>query len=402
MPLFEGLSIDDPKVIILDIGSAYTKCGLAGETGPRCIIPSKVKNTRTKEVVDVWSYGSVSELYENLKDLLYVLIFRHLLVTPRDRRVVVVESLLCPSDFRETLAQVLFKHYEVGSVLYAPAPLVGLLPLGAGVGLVLDVGHSHTSVVPVYEGIPIMKGWQSIPLAGKAIESRIKAQLLEHGTLSSSQTQHEAVSEHQDAITNEVLEDIKVRCCFITEYSRGQQIQEVTMRGGHANKLPPPPPDTDYPLDGGSVLNVSGRIREHSGEVLFEQDNEETSIATLLLDALVECPIDTRAALAANVLVMGGTAMLPGFMHRLQLELSNLLLKPVYASQLGVKQFRFHRPPSKENYTAWLGGAMIGAVETLAMKSLSRDAFLQRGRLPDWCQVGGGGAADDNKPPNKL
>lgn len=387
MPLFEGLSIDDPKVIILDIGSAYTKCGLAGETGPRCIVPSKVKNARTSEVVDVWNYSCSSELYENLKDLLYVLIFRHLLVTPKDRRVVVVESLLCPSDFRETLAQVLFKHYEVGSVLFAPSHLVALLTLGTNVGLVVDVGHAETVVVPVYEGIPIMKGWQSIPLAGKAIQSRIKGQLLEHGTMSTAEQQHQAVTEHQESITDEVLEDIKVRCCFITEYSRGQQIQEVTMRGGHANKLPPPPPDTDYQLDGGSVLNVSGRIREHSGEVLFEQDNEETSIATLLLDALVQCPIDTRTALASNVVVMGGTAMLPGFMHRLQMELTQLLQRPVYAEQLGVKQFRYHRPPSKENYTAWLGGAMIGAVETLAMKSLSRDAYLQKGRLPDWCCV---------------
>ncbi|XP_005099682.1 actin-related protein 10 [Aplysia californica] len=387
MPFFEGLSIDDPKVIILDIGAAYTKCGLAGETGPRCIIPSHVKNARRSEIVNIWDYSSVGELYENLKDLLYTLIFRHLLVTPKDRRVVVVESLLCPSEFRETLAKVLFKHYEVGSVLFAPSHLVALLTLGTNFGLVVDVGFQETVVVPVYEGIPIMKGWQSIPLAGKAIQSRIKSQLLEHGTVSTAEQQHQAVSGLKETITDEVLEDIKVRCCFITEYSRGQQIQEVTMRGGHANKLPPPPPDTDYPLDDGSVLNVSGRIREHSGEVLFEQDNEETSIATLLLDSLVQCPLDTRKPLASNVLVMGGTAMMPGFYHRLQLELSNLLKKPVYANQLGVKQFRFHKAPAKENYTAWLGGSLIGAVETLPLKSLSRDVYLQRGKLPDWCCV---------------
>merc|ERR1719376_844755 len=124
MPYFEALSIDDPKVIVVDIGTAYTKCGLAGETAPRCIIPSKVTNSRTKEVVDVWDYSSAAELYENLKTLLYTLIFRHLLVTPKDRRVVVVESFLCPSEFRETLAEVLFKHYEVGSVLFAPSHLV--------------------------------------------------------------------------------------------------------------------------------------------------------------------------------------------------------------------------------------------------------------------------------------
>lgn len=40
---------------------------------------------------------------------------RHLLVNPRDRRVVIIESILCPSHFRETLTKVFFKQFEVQS-----------------------------------------------------------------------------------------------------------------------------------------------------------------------------------------------------------------------------------------------------------------------------------------------
>ncbi|CAL1542111.1 unnamed protein product [Lymnaea stagnalis] len=387
MSLYENLSIEDQKAFVVDIGAAYVKCGLAGENGPTCIIPSLSKNSRTGQVVKIWDYKNTEELYEYLKDLLYTLLFRHLLLTPRDKRVVVIESILCPSDFRDTLARVLYKHFEVGCVLFAPSHLLSLLTLGTNIGLVIDVGYQETLVIPIYEGIHILKGLQSIPLAGKAIESRIKSQLMEHGTVCTADKQHQAVASIPDIVTDELLEDIKIRCCFVTEYTRGQQIQDVTMRGGHANKLPPPPPDTDYPLDGSSVLNVSGRIREHSCEVLFELDSEEASIATIVLDALVKCPIDTRIALASNILVMGGTAMMPGFYHRLQLELSNLLKKPKYAQQLGIKGFRFHKAPAKENYTAWLGGALIGALETLASKSLSRDVYLQKGKLPDWCCI---------------
>lgn len=35
------------------------------------------------------------------------------MVNPRDHRVVVIESLLCPSHFRNTLARVLFNHLNV-------------------------------------------------------------------------------------------------------------------------------------------------------------------------------------------------------------------------------------------------------------------------------------------------
>lgn len=41
--------------------------------------------------------------------------FRHLLVNPRDRRVVIIESILCPSHFRETLTKVFFKQFEVST-----------------------------------------------------------------------------------------------------------------------------------------------------------------------------------------------------------------------------------------------------------------------------------------------
>lgn len=47
----------------------------------------------------------------------FVLFFssRHLLVNPRDRRVVIIESILCPSHFRETLTKVFFKQFEVST-----------------------------------------------------------------------------------------------------------------------------------------------------------------------------------------------------------------------------------------------------------------------------------------------
>lgn len=38
---------------------------------------------------------------------------RYVLVSPKERKVVIVESVLCPTEIRETLARVLFRHFEV-------------------------------------------------------------------------------------------------------------------------------------------------------------------------------------------------------------------------------------------------------------------------------------------------
>ncbi|KAK6181627.1 hypothetical protein SNE40_009449 [Patella caerulea] len=150
MPLYESLTYStDKTVVVIDIGRAYTKCGIAADTAPRCIIPSVVIDSATGKTHNLWDYSNIDELYENLKDFLYKLYFRSLLVNPKDRPVVVVESLLCPTAFKETLAKVLYKHYEVSCCLFAPCHMVALLTLGGNIGLVIDVGYEETVVIPV-------------------------------------------------------------------------------------------------------------------------------------------------------------------------------------------------------------------------------------------------------------
>lgn len=50
--------------------------------------------------------------------------------------------------------------------------------------------------------------------------------------------------------------------------------------------------------------------------------------------------------------------MLPGFKHRLMTELQDLVTAPKYRSKLGISTFKFHSPPAKDNYVAWLGGTL--------------------------------------------
>uniref|UniRef100_A0A8C6AEY1 Uncharacterized protein n=1 Tax=Monodon monoceros TaxID=40151 RepID=A0A8C6AEY1_MONMO len=110
MLLYEGLGTGGEKMAV---------CRFAGETGPRCIIPSVIKKKAgMPKPIKVVQYNiNTEELYSYLKEFIHILYFRHLLVNPRDRRVVVIESVLCPSHFRETLTRVLFKYFEVPSVL---------------------------------------------------------------------------------------------------------------------------------------------------------------------------------------------------------------------------------------------------------------------------------------------
>ena len=69
-----------------------------------------------------------------------------------------------------------------------------------------------------------------------------------------------------------------------------------------------------------------------------------------------QSPIDMRRDLAENIVLIGGTTMLPGFHHRLCVELYHLLKNNKYQNELSIKLFRFHKLPTKENCACWLGG----------------------------------------------
>uniref|UniRef100_A0AAZ3SNK8 Actin-related protein 10 n=1 Tax=Oncorhynchus tshawytscha TaxID=74940 RepID=A0AAZ3SNK8_ONCTS len=356
MPLFEGLGSGGEKTaVVIDLGAAYTKCGFAGETGPRFIIPSEIQKPGQQQSIKVVQYNiNTEELYSNLKEFIHTLYFRHLLVNPRDRRVLIIESILCPSHFRETLTKVFFKQFEVPSVLFAPSHLMSIMSLGINSGLVMDCGYTETLVLPVYECIPILSAWEALPLGGKAIHKELDGLLVE-------------------------------QCTVDSDSSTGQSLPTVI--GSIPEEVrPTPPPDVDYPLDGEKILHIKGTIRDSVMEMLFEQDNEEKSVATLVLDTLVKCPIDTRKALSENLVIIGGTAMLPGFLHRLLAEIRLLVDKPKYRDALATKSFRLHSPPAKPNCTSWLGGAIFGALQDiLGSRSVSRDYYNQTGRIPDWC-----------------
>ncbi|XP_053553295.1 LOW QUALITY PROTEIN: actin-related protein 10 [Bombina bombina] len=388
MPLYEGLGSGGEKTaVVIDLGEAFTKCGFAGETGPRCIIRSEIKKPGIPKPIKVVQYHiNTEELSSYLKEFIHMLYFRHLLVNPRDRRVVLIESVLSPSHYRETLTSVLFKHFEVPSVLFAPGHLMSLLTLGINSAMVLDVGYAESLVLPIYEGIPILSCWGALPLGGKAIHKELETQLLELCTADTATSKKQSLTSLMSSVSEDVVEDVKVRLCFVSDLQRGLNIQAAKFNIDGNAERPIPPPDVDYPLDGQNILHVNGSIRDSVVELLFEQDNEEQSVATLILDSLVQCPIDTRKQLAENIVVVGGTVMLPGFLHRLVAEIRYLAEKPKYKESLATKTFKIHNPPAMPNCVAWLGGAIFGALQDiLGSRSVSKEYYYQTGRIPDWC-----------------
>ena len=117
---------------------------------------------------------------------------------------------------------------------------------------------------------------------------------------------------------------------------------------------------------------MDGVTREASAELLWALDEDQMSVACIILDAIAASPIDCRSqsrnfnrgsinksdfcrsALAESLVLVGGTAMMRGFRARLSQELKSLLATPKYAN-LKIDTFKLFQPPAQLNYVSWLG-----------------------------------------------
>nr|CDS29624.1 actin protein 10 [Hymenolepis microstoma] len=391
MAIYDSM-IGEKPAIVFDLGTAYLKIGFAGEANPRYILPSPFATMDFAHV----------NLFESLKELFHRLCYKYLIVNAKERRVVIVESIMMPTNFRQSVADVLFLHFEVLSVLFAPSHLVALFTLGVSTGLVLDCGFTEALILPIYEGYTILNAWHSAPLGSKHIQKELGRQILELGFVNADEagTERFKLTEVPDFdpdrdITPSALEDIIGRACFVSPmeraaaWKRWAEAPDTTEPPNYASEV------FTCPLGGGKgrgplLVHIPSRLRESVVEVLFtpQDDLDGVSITSMFLDCLLMCPIDCRMAFVQNIVCIGGTTMLPGFIERLNEELKRSLDLPKYSSLKALKEhIKFHQPPSKPNYTAWLGGAIFGALECLPGRSILRESYLANPKLPDWNEL---------------
>lgn len=274
-----------------------------------------------------------------------------------------MESSFCPTTVRETFTKVLFRHFEVSSVLFVPLHLGVISTLAVETAIVVDLGHSEGSVLPVYCGTQILKAFQAECCGAEIVHQEIKRQLTESGV-------------PQHLLTQQTLEDIKARSCFITSFARAEKL-----RLGESIQHPP---DIAYPIKDGTVITIPGKLRETAFEVLFSPEN---NISEMILNSLMLCNREVRQDLADNIVVVGGTAMVMGLLPRLHAELLENHKKNPYAEKLLLSTFKIHNTIGKSNYTSWLGGSIYGGTDLIITKSFTKEQYTRISRVPDWVNL---------------
>jgi actin-related protein 6 len=204
--------------------------------------------------------------------------------------------------------------------------------------LVIDSGYSHTVVTPVYKGQPLQRGIRRLDLGGKHLTNYIKEMV--------SMRQYNMVDE------THIMNDVKEAVCYVSSDFKNdmEQVRKVTKTRGKTQAAEGIV--VDYVLPD-PTANKKGFVRSHdplidakkrksllsgSGDIVTEDflvlGNErftvpeilfnpldigmrQGSIPEIVLESLSVLPTGLHPSFLANILVVGGNALIPGFTERL-------------------------------------------------------------------------------------
>ena len=194
----------------------------------------------------------------------------------------ITESPVASASDRSKWAEMLFESYRVPSIYIANSSSLSLFASGRTTGLVVECGAGVTSTVPVFEGLALQHAATTVNYAGQDISQKIKTML----------------GDNDCSIDLAHARLLKERLAFA-------RLPGVSETG----KL-------NFSLPDGTDVSVNKSIFGDCTEKLFYNiDAEPNGLISQAIESLQLCDDSVQRDLAHNVVISGGTSMLPGYIH---------------------------------------------------------------------------------------
>jgi len=224
----------------------------------------------------------------------------------------------------------MFEDFNVLGLYIGCQPVLSLYASGRTTGVSIDSGDGVTHVVPIYDGHCISPAVSRIDLAGRCLTDYLTKILMERGYSFITTAERE------------IILDIKEKLCYIA-LDFESELQSTTS----VEKL--------YELPDGQVIKV-GSERFRCPEALFQPSfigMESVGLHEIIYNSIMKSDIDLRKDLFSNLVLSGGTTLLPGINDRIHKEL--LLLSPI---SLKVKV----TAAPERKHSAWIGGSILASL----------------------------------------
>lgn len=360
-------------VAVIDNGSGFCKAGFSNEQKPRVVFPSVVGKPRHQEAMmqdyrdhyiggDAQSMRGVLTLKYPLEhgivlnwddmELIWAYTYDQLRVEAQDYPVLLTEAPLNPKFNRERMLQIMFESFNVPCLYVAVQAVMALYSTGRTTGTVFDCGDGVSHTVPVYEGYWLPHATQRMNLAGRDLTRYMMRILKEQGYSFTTSAEME------------ITRDIKEKLAYVAlDFEQELQESETSNKCEELYTLP----------DGQSIRVASERFR--CPEVLFNPGMLGMDIVGIhesIYNCVTKCDVDIRKDLLENILLSGGSTMLPGLEQRLHHEISTLV-NPRDPGRVKVIS------PDDRKYAVWSGSAVLAGLSTFPQMCISVQEYDEMG-----------------------
>lgn len=322
--------------------------------------------------------------------------------SPQEHPLLLTEPATNPKAVRAQMAEVAFEGLGTPAFYLANRTVLSAFASGRPTALVVDVGASQASAMPVVDGFVLRKGIHTQPSGGDAV-SRALLWGLTHemgdknrsGWLSDSLVPQFLVKSkvgvepgapaqatlREDRLaatapsfrryhTMSVLNDFKEAVCQVLEAPWDEA--QAAARPTKMYEFPDGANDAYGLLRFKAPEAMLTPSLYANTDVLPPRDTPYAGLTELILQATKAVDVDARAAMFGNIVCVGGGTLLPGFMDRLSYELS------VAAPS---QRIRIHSPGNytERRHSTWLGGSILASLGTFHQLWISKQEYEEHG-----------------------
>ena len=355
-------------VVVIDNGSNTIKAGFAGDDAPRKIFSSYVGYTKKSPInlaMDEKNYyvgeeakerrgrldmhqpffDSIAKNWEDVENLWTHTLYSTLKVCPDECYAVITESPLNPKKYREKSIEILFELFNFEGVYLASKSLLSLYATGRTTGCVVDSGYGASFSVPIYEGYASPHTIQRLDLGGRHLDAYLNKILFEKGY------------EFTTPLELELISEIKEKLCLLKSDPKFK------------------PREGDYkvhPLPDDSVVRLSTE-RYDIPEAIFDPRRiglDQDGLHEIVFKSILKSNSDIRKEMFSNIVLAGGNTLFDNFQPRMKKEMLDLAPVKTPIEVIDTKE---------RLYSSWIGGSVIGNMDTFQFLCISRSEYEEYG-----------------------